>query len=308
MNKSDLTLITGSEGMVGSRFVELFPNKENLHIPREIEFDITNSSQVKALIKSFAFKAVVHFAAFTNVGDAEEQKGNKDASCWQVNVEGTRNLVDAIKPYKDKIQFIQISTDMVFPGSKSNPGPYPEDYKPSVNSENLTWYGYTKAEAERVVLDTLGERATILRLNYPVRAKFDSKLDFIRRPLKLYDEGKLYPMFTDQIISITYIDEMCELLNKIIEENKYGIFHASTPDTTTPYEFVNYMLKKVRHVDNAVEKETLKNYLEKNKVTPLRYPEFGGLKVEETEKRLDYKFSSWKKVIDKLVLQGMGAS
>jgi len=124
----DLILVTGSEGMIGSRFIELYPEKNEVHTPRQIDFDITDKNQVKALIASYEFKAVVHFAAFTDVDEAEKQRGKKELSCWQVNVEGTKNLIEAMEPRKDKIHFIHISTDMVFSGLAEDPGPYSENH------------------------------------------------------------------------------------------------------------------------------------------------------------------------------------
>src|SRR3989304_8217722 len=203
-----LILVTGSEGLVGSRFVEISNRKNFLHLPKEIEFDITNKAEVNALISSYNFSAVVNFAAFTDVGKAEEERGNKDGEAWQVNVEGTRNLVQAVKPHRERIHFIQISTDMVFTGSTWDPGPYKEDHSPETNPEKVTWYGFTKAEAEKVVQEELDGSATILRIIYPVRSEFDRKLDFLRKPLHLYDKGELYPIFMDQHVSISFADEV----------------------------------------------------------------------------------------------------
>jgi len=225
-----LILVTGSTGMVGSRFVELYPRKSTLHFPKRFEFDITSFPQVRDLVGRYDFRAIINFAAFTDVGSAEEQRDSKKGSCWQINVDGVRNFARAINP--NKTHFIQISTDYVFPGSEDNPGPYSEFQIPEKDSSKVTWYGYTKAEAERVLKSTLGNQATILRLIYPVRANFKEKLDYLRKPLQLYDERKLYPMFTDQQISITYIDEAVRALNKIIVNEVEGVLHASSSDTT----------------------------------------------------------------------------
>ena len=246
-----LILVTGSTGLVGSRFVELYPRKNALHFPKSFEFNITKFPQVRDIISNYNFRAIVNFAAFTDVGVAEEQRGNKKGSCWQINVEGVRNFVRAINPVKT--HFIQVSTDYVFPGSKETPGPYSEHKMPEKDSDKLTWYGFTKSEAERVVKENLGSQATILRLIYPVRANFKDKLDYLRKPLQLYDEGKLYPMFTDQQISLTYVDEACSALNKIIVGGTKGVLHASSSDTTTPHAIVSYLIEKARGNKDAVK-------------------------------------------------------
>ncbi len=63
----ELILVTGSDGLVGSRFVELFPKKELLYTPSEKEMDITNSDAVKKVFAKYPIATVVHFAAYTDV-------------------------------------------------------------------------------------------------------------------------------------------------------------------------------------------------------------------------------------------------
>ncbi|MEK7127512.1 MAG: sugar nucleotide-binding protein [Patescibacteria group bacterium] len=274
-------LVTGASGLVGSRFVELSKFKESLICPRKEELDITNPNLVLP-----SADVVINFAAYTNVGEGENQRNDKNGLCWKINVDGVSNLLQASKD----AFFIQISTDMVFSGEA---GPYSEDNLPETDPNKVTWYGFTKGEGERSCKDH-----TILRLIYPVRAKFDKKLDYLRKPLSLFDQGKLYPMFTDQQVSFTFIDEICLALDKIIEKRTEGIFHASSSDLTTPFELGNYLLEKTRGVKNAVKEGFLP-------LNSIRYPKLGGLKVEKTEKELGIKFSSWREIIDKLVEQGI---
>ncbi len=299
-------LVLGSEGLVGSRFVEISKSRNFLQTPKHVELDITNKAEIKAVVSSYGFSSVINFAGFTDVSEAEKQRDDENGECWQVNVEGVRNLVEAIDPYKTNIHFIQISTDMVFPGTKIDPGPYLENHPLNHSPGELTWYGYSKAVAEKIVSEVLGEYATIVRINYAVRSKFDTKLDYIRKIIKLFDEGKLYPMFSDQQISISFVDEICRTIDKIIFENHRGIFHVSSRDTTTPYELASYVLEKVRGVRDVVEPVTLEEFLIKTNEPPRRYPKYQGLSTAITEHKLRINFSSWREIVDKLVSQGLG--
>jgi len=301
------TLVTGSEGLVGSRFIEISSVKNTLHYPRQIEMDILDPSQVSAIVKSYDFQAIVNFAAYTNVSGAEKQSGKKDGECWRVNVEGTTNLANALKEKGGNCRFVQISTDMVFPGSAENSGPYPENHSSVEDASKLTWYGYSKSQAEKVVLDTLGDCASILRISYPVRLEFGEKLDYLRKHLSLFNEGKLYPLFTDQKFSISYIDEVCRAVDKIIMGNHKGIYHATSTDTTTPFNLVSYMLEKMGKDTSQLKKTTISEFVQKSGDSPSRFPRFGGLKVEKTQEKLDMKFSDWKGVVETLVNQGLGA-
>lgn len=294
--------VTGSAGLVASRFIELQRGNFNIHASEVSELDLTKGKKVRKYFQRHQYDVVINFAAWTDVGFAEKQRGNKSELCWQVNVNGVSNLVNSLDP--GKTHFIHISTDMVFPGSKNNPGPYLENHQVDYDSKNLTWYGYTKALAEKLVLEKLKKKVTILRLIYPVRAHFEKKLDFIKKPLSLYKEGKLYPLFNDQQISITFIDEASTALEQITKQEKYGIFHASSPDTTTPHELVSYLVKRLKLKGKKIESSSLDQFVAKGN-NPRRYPKFGGLSVVETEKMLDFKFSSWKQIVEQLISQGL---
>ncbi len=304
--------ITGSGGLVASRFVELFGDKFTLLTPEIGEVDITDKSSLINYFEHKSIDAIVNFAAFTDVSSAELQRGNKKGLCWKINVEGVSNLIEFSK--QRGVDFVQVSTDYVFPGSKDYPGPYKETDSPSANSDKLTWYGFTKAEAERLVKERLGEDATILRINYPVRAKFEKKLDFLRKSLKLFDENRLYPLFFDQQVSISFIDEVAMALSIILERKLKGIYHASSSDTSSPYELVSYLLERARGKKGVVQSSSVWDFIKKqkeanpeNRFIEVRYPAYGGLSVVETEEVLGIKFSSCKQIIDKLVKQGIGS-
>jgi len=291
--------VTGGSGLVGSFFVENYSGKYKIVAPEYPKIDLTKKETFENIIKEEKPDVILHFAAYTDVSQAESQKDDKTGTCWQINVEGTKNLVSLAKNVGAHL--IHISTDYVFPESEENPGPHKESDTPEADSSKVTWYGFTKAEAERVVNNLLGKERTVLRLVYPVRAKYPAKLDYLRKPLALFDQGKLYPLFNDQQVTITFIDEACLALEKIIDGKIYGVFHASTPDLSTPYELVSYLIEKARGVKDVIKSSSLDEFLESSGNSPVRYQKYGGLKVEETQKSLGIKFSPWRKVIDSLV-------
>lgn len=291
-------LVTGASGLVGSRFVELFPQKDQLATPDLPDFDLTNRANCLSTVSRINPGVIIHFAAFTDVCQAQIQRGDKTGSCWQVNVTGTSNLTEAARICSARL--IYISTDMVFPGSKEDPGPYSESHPLPADPQSVTWYGASKGEGERIVSGF----GTIVRIIYPARAVYPLKLDYLRKPLKLFDAGQLYPLFTDQQISLTFIDELCLALERIITADLTGTFHVSSPDTATPYELISYLIDQTRGQTHAVKPASLRQFLATAN-NPVRYPMFGGLKVRETEKKLGLKFSSWKKIIDQLVEQGI---
>ena len=294
MSKTKI-LVTGASGLVGSRFIELSPEYQFL-TPDLPDFDLTDPKSVVKAIESFNPEWVVNFAAFTDVNAAEAQSGDKNGSAWKVNVTGVENLVNLFP--SDRI--IQISTDMVFPGNLENPGPYSETDQTPDSPENLTWYGWTKNRAEKIVLHHGG---VILRIIYPVRAQFDKKLDYIRGALKKNTDGTMYPLFSDQQISIAYIDEVVDTLKKIIETDGRGVYHCSS-DTTTPYDLISYVVSQLDGDPSLIKSASIHPFLA-TQTNKSRYPVYGGLKTVQTENNLDLHFSSWQTVVEKLIGQGL---
>lgn len=286
-------LATGASGLVGSRFVELFASKFDILSPSHTDLDITSQESVNLYFNSNKIDVVINFAAHTNLNEAEKERDNTQGECWKLNVEGVKNLLSVAK--SDQF-FVQLSTDVVFPASADRPGPYLESDQPETDSSKLVWYGFAKAEAERLVHG----KAAILRIANPVRAKFNKKLDYLRKTLKLYQERTLYPLFNDQQITMTFIDEACTALEKIIQIRQNRIYHAGSPDLFTPFELYKYAINQLYDADFEPKSTSIDSI--ENKV---RYPKFGGLDVIETEKILGIQFSKWKEIVNQLIDQGI---
>jgi len=288
-------LVTGASGLVGSRFVELAKNYQFI-TPEYPDFDLTNESLVKKVIDETNPEWIVNFAAFTDVNAAEGQMGDESGLAWKVNVEGVKNLLKAFPSNK----IIQISTDMVFPGSIEYPGPYSENDKTPDTKDNLTWYGWTKNRAEKEIL---GHGGTVLRIIYPVRAHYEQKLDYLHTSLKKFTDGTMYPLFNDQQICISFIDEVAQTLQKIIDTDSTGIFHCCS-DTTTPFELISFTVDQLGGDASTIKSASIFDFLA-TQANKNRYPVYGGLKTVKTEEKLDLHFSTWQTVVEKLIGQGL---
>ena len=100
-------------------------------------------------------------AAFTNTN----ANPSENDLCRQINVDGTQNILDLCRKYNKYL--IHISTDFVFDGTKT--GIYTET--DSVSPVNGDVYAQTKAQAEKLVLDSRLPFA-IIRIAYPYRSNF----------------------------------------------------------------------------------------------------------------------------------------
>lgn len=294
---SERISVVGASGLVGSRFVELYSEKENLLTPNLNELDITSLESLDRYLKDNHPDTILNFAAYTNVDGAEKERGDENGVAWKLNVDSVKNLIEACK--ENDIFLVQISTDFVFKGDESDPGPYSEDKKLPDNNSGISWYGWTKNRAEKLLSES-GLKHAVVRIAYPFYSTdYANKLDFAKGFIKLFDENKLYPVFSDQTLSVLNVDDLVLPLSKIINEEIKGIFHIVSSDMTSPFEFVKCLLEKTRGAKDVLQKGSMKEFLSKEGRTPR--PRLGGLKTEQTEKKLGMKFKTWREMVDEFV-------
>ena len=179
------------------------------------QLDITDYCAVLKLINKIKPDVIIHCAAWTNV-DSAEDINNKNA-VKKVNVDGTKNLVDAAKNINCK--FIYISTDYVFDGAGF------EAWKPDdKNYAPLNFYGQTKLDGELCVSSNL-DKYFIVRIAwvFGINGK-----NFIKTMLSLAEKGnKIISVVDDQIGTPTYTFDLARLLVDMVETEKYGYYHAT---------------------------------------------------------------------------------
>ncbi len=152
MSAGPTILLTGGEGRLGTELRGLIPE---IVAPLESEMDITDPAAVAAGIEAAKPALIVHAAAYTDVAGAEADR----ATCWRVNVDGTRNVVAAV--VGRSLPMIHISTDYVFYGDT---GGYREDDTPG---PVRNYYSLTKLVAESLV--RLVDRHLVIRTSFRPR-------------------------------------------------------------------------------------------------------------------------------------------
>lgn len=278
MTRKTKILGTGLTGLVGSRIVELLKDKyefENLSL--ETGVDITDKETVAKKIVDTSAEIVLHLAAKTDVDSCEKDR-EKDTkilsgfhyakfnsasssegipkqvqnngfvtvnSAWAINVEGTRNIVEAAKKNGKKI--IYISTDFIFDGTR-------DFYEEEDNPNPINWYGVTKYEGEKIVQDS-NVPSLICRLAFPYRANFPLKKDFVRGILERLKNGQEIKMVKDEIITPTFIDDISHALDLLISQETVGIYHVAGGSSHTPLE-IAHLLAHLFNLDESLISET----------------------------------------------------
>lgn len=250
---------TGLSGLVGSRIVELNPQYQFTDLSLESGYNILKTETLEDVFHNSPSDIVIHLAAFTDTRAAWNQKGDKSGSCYQINVVGTQNIANLCRKYGKYL--IHISTDFVFDGKKDTV--YTEDDIPNP----LDWYGQTKYEAEKVILD--GQvNFSIIRIALPYRSSFAAKTDSARKIITKLQNNETVSMFADQITTPTFIDDIANGISKIIVKKPQGIYHLVGSSYQSPFNMAQQIAKIFGFNQNQIIATSLVEYLKTPNVRP----------------------------------------
>lgn len=276
-------LITGSNGMLGQRAVQFYLKNENVELLATsveekslienvdyISCDIKDRNSIKKIILDYCPDFIIHTAAFTNVDLSEKLR--EDA--WKINVKGVEYISEAARAIDTHI--IHISTDYIFDGKD---GPYSENAIPNP----LGYYGRTKLASENA-LRISNTYFTILRTNVLYGIALNSRPDFVRWVVSSLDENKNIRIVNDQINNPTFIDDLVQAINKIIEFKKIGIFNVGGIEFLSRYDFT------LRIADYFnLDKKLITPITTEELKQPARRPLKSGLIILKAETELGYK-------------------
>lgn len=194
------------------------------------DLDITKEADVSQRVTDIKPDAIIHCAAYTAVDKAEDNQ----EICWDINVNGTKYLANAAK--SNNAKFMYISTDYVFDGLGETP--FLETDSP--NPAGI--YGMTKFEGEKQVR-TILEKFYIIRISWVFGINGEN---FVKTMLKLSETNTEVNVVGDQIGSPTYTYDLAQLLLEVIQESKYGVYHASNEGFCSWAEFAKEIFKLAR--------------------------------------------------------------
>jgi len=231
-------LITGSNGLLGQKLVELLLSAKDIQIiatargENRLPFhdgyeyqsmDITNREQVQEVVANIKPNVIIHTAAMTNVDQCESEK----AVCWAQNVSSVEYLIEACS--KIDCFLLHVSTDFIFDGTS---GPYKED----AEANPISFYGWSKYAAEKLVIHSnirWGIARTVLVYGI---AHDMSRTNIILWVKKSLEDGKNIKVVTDQWRTPTLAEDLAKGCALIAQQEAEGVFNISGKDFLTPYE------------------------------------------------------------------------
>jgi len=231
-------LITGSNGLLGQKLVDLLSKEDNIQLiatakgenrlPNQNGFtyqsmDITDPKEVHAVFAKFQPHIVIHTAAMTNVDTCESDL----EGCELLNVTAVSYLVSACAEYGSFL--CHLSTDFIFDGAA---GPYDEEAIPNP----ISVYGESKLKAEQII-QASNIRWAIARTVLVFGIVPDmSRTNIILWVKKSLEDGKQINVVTDQFRTPTLAEDLAIGCWLIAQKEAEGIFNISGEELLTPYE------------------------------------------------------------------------
>jgi len=285
----DKLLITGGSGMLGSNLVKSTEDRFNVHAvyyKHPVNFkacqvhqlDITKREDTIKLVSNINPDYIIHTAALIDVDYCETHRDE----AWKLNIEGTRNLVEAAEKTGSRIFYI--STDSVFDGKK---GMYTEEDKPNP----LNFYALTKLRGERVVSKS-HVPYTIIRTNI-YGWNVQEKLSIAEWMLSNLQENKKLTLFSDVFFSPMLANNLSEIIIEMVEMNLSGLFHVAGSERCSKLQF-GLMLAKVF----GLNKELIKPISLEDKKLVAKRPKDPSLSSEKVQKQVRTKLLNVKEGLE----------
>lgn len=200
--------------------VEVLKRKHTLY-PFDNELNILDFATFSEKMAEITPDLIIHTAAMTDV-DACEIERDK---ALEVNGVGTQNVALAAKKCSAKILYI--STDYVFDGTKGEP--YIEFDEP----RPLNNYGLSKLAGETYCMSLVKE-FFIVRTSWMYGKQGHN---FVSTVLKKARESERLEIVNDQIGSPTYSFDLAVNIGRLIDSERYGIYHLSGNGECSWFDF-----------------------------------------------------------------------
>jgi len=225
-------LVTGASGLLGLNLaLEAAPEHQVLGLthshplaaPFETrQLDLMDADACAALLDDFQPEWLIHCAALANLEACEQQP----AWAARLNAEVPAELAASAR--ERGIRFLHISTDAVFDGER---GSYSEADAPNP----LSIYAETKLAGELAV-QAADPDALLARVNF-----FGWSLSGRRSLAEFFYNklaaGEAAPGLTDRFFSPLLVNDLADVLYRMLVAGLSGIYHVASPVSLSKYEF-----------------------------------------------------------------------
>lgn len=274
-------LITGCNGQLGLELYNTLKNKYELILTNRTNLDITNFHETEEFINKHKPDTIINCAAFTAVDLCEQQEDE----AYKSNALGPKNLAIAANQINAKL--VHISTDYVFDGDgiknlSGNLRPYIEEDKTNPQSA----YGRTKLEGEKLVAENTS-KYFIIRTAW----LYGEGKNFVRTMINLSKFNSEVRVVDDQIGSPTSTEELTNMIEKLIETDKYGIYHGTCEGFCSWYDLTCEIYRLLDIKTNVIPVAT------EEFPRPAKRPKYSVLENKKLNELGIYKFKQWQEAL-----------
>ena len=273
-------LITGASGLYGSKLAQIALTKNYEVYSSDIQsrvvygnfvkLDVSVKGQIEEAFKTIKPDVVVHAASLTDVDKCEL---NKEIA-WKVNIEGTKNIVEAAKITGSFL--IYISTDYIFNGKT---GRYKETDKPGP----INYYGLTKLKAEEIVKNQTEyfiARPSVIYGAAPAAGKINFALWLIEALRK----NERVKIVTNQWNTPTLNTNLAEMTLEVIKRRLTGTYHLCGATRVSRLEFAELIADVF-----GLKKSLIDSVLSSQFMWPAKRPIDSSLDISKANMTLESK-------------------
>lgn len=287
-------LLTGSKGQLGFSIEKLNPKGIQLLSLDKKQFDLSRINKIKKKLEDIKPDFIINCGAYTNVDMAEDEKEN----VTDINANSVKEIALYLKKHGGNL--IQISTDYVFNGLKSNAYKVDDEVCP------LNQYGLSKARAEKFIQEILGDtnQGLIIRTSWLMGTMSNN---FLLTMIKLHQTKKEIDVVSDQIscpTSTKTLAEACwKAINLKLEENFYKdnfmpILHWCDNGVASWYD-VAIAIGEISAKNGLVNFPAFVNPIKsENYPTKAKRPSFSLLDCTSSREFLGLKGEYWRKSLE----------
>ncbi len=181
---------------------------------------------VAEFLRAYQPEVVLHCAAICKVEKCEQHR----EYAWDVNVGGTQNLLEALS--RDA-RLVYCSSDHVFSGDG---GPYSESSTP----DPISYYGQTRVEAERLVLEARPD-ALVVRVPLCVGPSYNRRSGHLDWLQHRHSKGLPMTIVRDEYRSALPLEAAAERIYQMALSTLSGLRHLHADRVVSRPELAEYL-------------------------------------------------------------------
>ena len=217
-------LITGAKGNIGTYLCSVLSKSHTIYGLDKTELNITDKITTEKTLNELKPDAVIHTAGMTNKYICEYH----ESLAYDVNTVGTLNIANCCNSLN--IPLIYLSSTDVY--GDTNTTPYNEvDECTPINA-----YSKSKLGGEELI-QTICEKYFIIRTSNI----FGGNDCFVRKLIN-GNHTAIY-LFSNPTLSITHIEDLTIVLQKLLETDNYGIYNYTNEGCLSKSMLINSIIE-----------------------------------------------------------------